>query len=132
MPTRSAAEEELWGQELASWDYLKAGNLRGYLSLLHNDVMAWPRHASAPMNKDAIFQHTLAIISVFQPPGVIIELKPLSIRVLDNVGIAQYQADIHVTLKPSMDERLRFTRTWLRTENGWKLIAGMNAPVAGS
>lgn len=129
MEPRSAAEEELWGQEQASWDYLKAGNLRAHLSLLHNDVMAWPRHASAPMNKDALFQHVLPMISAFQSPGVVIELKPLSIRVFGNVGIAQYQADIHVT--PSMSERLRFTRTWLRTEDGWRLIAGMNAPVPG-
>ena len=132
MATRSAAEEELWSQERASWDYLKAGNLRAYLSLLHNDVMVWPRHASAPMNKDAIFQHTLPMISAFQSPGVKIELKPQSIRVFGNVGIAQYQADIQVTQMRSISERLRFTRTWLRTEDGWRLIAGMNAPVPGS
>ncbi len=130
MPIRSAEEEELWGQEVASWDYLRTGNLRGYLSLLHDDVMAWPRHASAPMNKDAILQHTLALIVAFQSPGFTLDLKPLSVRVLGNVGIVQYQAHIHV--KPSEDEGLRFTRTWVRTENGWKLIAGMNAPVVGS
>jgi hypothetical protein len=128
--SRSAAEEELWAQEVASWDYLKTGNLRGYLSLLHDDVLAWPRDAAAPMNKDAIFQRTLARIALFQSPGFVIELKPLSVRVLGNVGIVQYQADIHV--KFSEDERLRFTRTWLRTENGWKLIAGMSAAMAGS
>ena len=72
MAGRSGAEEELWRQEQASWDYLKMGDLRGYLSLLHNDVMAWPRHASAPMNKDAIFQHTLPMISAFQSSGVTI------------------------------------------------------------
>ena len=132
MAGRSGAEEELWRQEQASWDYLKMGDLRGYLSLLHNDVMAWPRHASAPMNKDAIFQHTLPMISAFQSSGVTIDLKPLSIRVFGNVGIAQYQADIHLTVIRSTSERLRFTRTWLRTEDGWRLIAGMNARVAGS
>ena len=130
MPTRSAAEDELWGQEVASWDYLKAGNLRGYLSLLHDDVLAWPRHASSPMNRDAIFQYTVAQISAFQSPGFILELRPLSVRVLGNIGIVQYAAHIH--FKPSTDETLRFTRTWLQTENGWKLIAGMNAPLAES
>jgi uncharacterized protein (TIGR02246 family) len=132
MAARSAAEEELWRQEQSSWDHLKAGNLRGYLSLLHDDVMAWPRHASAPMNKDAIFQHVLPMISAFQSPGVTIDLEPLSIRVFGNVGIAQYQADIQLTPKRSTRERLRFARTWLRTEDGWRLIAGMNAPLPGS
>lgn len=132
MAARSAAEEELWKQEQASWDYLKAGNLSGYLSLLHNHVMAWPRHASAPMNKDAIFQHVLPMLSAFQSPGVTIRLEPLSIQVFGNVGVAQYRADILVTAMRRTSERLRFTRTWLRTEDGWRLIAGMNAPVPGS
>jgi uncharacterized protein (TIGR02246 family) len=132
MTPRSAAEDELWTQEQASWNCLRAGNLKGYLSLLHNDVMAWPRHAAAPMNKDAIFQHMLPMISAFQSPGTTIDLQPLSVRVLGNVGVAQYQADIHLGPMRSVSESLRFTRTWLRTEDGWKLIAGMNAPAPGS
>src|SRR5262245_45447557 len=130
MSTRSADEEELWRREVASWDYLRAGNLKGHLSLLHDDAMAWPHHASAPMNKEAILQRTLAMIAAFQSPGFTLDLKPLSVRVLGNVGIVQYQAHMHV--KPGTDESLRFTRTWLRTEDGWKLIAGMNAPAVGS
>lgn len=130
MPARSPAEEELWAQEVASWDYLKAGNLRGHLSLLHDEVLGWPRHAAAPMNKDEIFQHLVARIVVFQSPGFTVELDPLSVRVFGNVGIVQYRAHIRVGRRE--DERLRFTRTWLRTENGWKVIAGMSAPVGGS
>ena len=99
---------------------------------MHKDMMAWPRHATAPINKDAIFQHILPMMSAFQSPGFTIELKPLSIRVFGNVGIAQYQADIQLMLMRSTTERLRFTRTWIRTEDGWRLIAGMNAPVPGS
>ena len=129
MAARSAAEDELWSQEQASWNYLKAGNLKGYLSLLHNDVMAWPRHASAPMNKDAVFQHILPMISGFQSPGVTIELEPVSVRIFGNVGITQYRAQIEIR---GTSEKLRFTRTWLRTKDGWRLIAGMNAPVPGS
>jgi ketosteroid isomerase-like protein len=99
---------------------------------LHNDVVAWPPHAGAPMNKDAIFRHILPMIAAFQSPGVTIELKPLSIRVFGNVGIAQYQADIQLTPMRDTGEKLRFTRTWLRSEDGWRLIAGMSAPVPGS
>jgi len=132
MAARSPAEEEIWRQEQASWDYLRTGNLSGYLSLLHDDVMAWPRHAPAPLNKNAIFQHILPMLSAFQSPGVTIRLEPLSIRVLGNVGVAQYQADIRLTAMGRTSERLQFTRTWLRTEDRWRLIAGMNAPVPGS
>lgn len=132
MLARSAAEDELWGHEVAAWNHLKTGNLRGYLSLLHTDVMAWPRHAVAPLNKDAIFQRLLPAISMFQSPGYTVQLTPLSVRVFGDVGIAQYRADIRVTVRPGLDETLRFTRTWLRTEHGWRLIAGMNAPVTES
>lgn len=130
MATRSPAEDELWRQEVASWDYLRSGNLRAYLSLLHSAVTAWPRHAAVPLDKDAIFQRLLPQIALYQSPGYSVQLTPLSVRVFGDVGVAQYRADIHVSVKAGLDERLRFTRTWLRTENGWKLIAGMNAPVA--
>lgn len=118
MAERSGAEDELWAQEQASWNYLKVGNLQGHLSLLHDDVMAWPQHASAPMNKDAIFQHILAMIPAFQSPGITIALEPQSVRVFGNVGIVQYQVDIQSAVTRSMSEGLRFTRTWLRTEDG--------------
>ena len=127
MAARSAEEEELWSCEVASWDSLKAGNLRGHMSLLHDDVVAWPSHASAPMNKDAIVQHTLALFSALQSPDVTHELKPLSFRILGNVGIVQYEARIRVR---GQDERHKFSRTWLRTDGGWRLLAGMSAPVA--
>jgi ketosteroid isomerase-like protein len=119
---------DLWETELAAWDYLKTGNLKGYLSLLHDDVTAWPRHTSTPIGKDGIIQHTLAMISALQAPGVTIEFQPLSVRIFNNVGIAQYQANIRGTV-PSLNQKLRFTRTWLLTETGWKLIAGMNASI---
>lgn len=132
MATRSAEEDELWRQEVAAWDCLKAGDFRGYLALLHKDITAWPRHAAAPLGKDAIFQHMLPRVSLYQSPVFTVELTPLTVRVLGDVGIVQYRAHIRVAARPGVDETIRFSRTWLRTGNGWRLIAGMNAPVAGS
>ena len=130
MPGRSAAEDELWNQEVTCWDFLKSGTLRSHLSLLHNDISAWPHHAFAPVNKEGIFQYLLPRIAAFQSPGVLLELTPLAVRVLGNVGIVQYH--VHIKATPGVDQRLRVSRTWLRSDGGWKLIAGMSAPVTES
>lgn len=132
MAMRSAAEEELWRQEVAAWDLLKAGNLSGHMALMHKDVTAWPRHSPGPLHKDAIFQHMLPRVALYQSPGFTVKLTPLLVRVLGDVGVVQYRAHIHVPLKQGVEESVRFTRTWLRTESGWRLIAGMNAPAAES
>jgi ketosteroid isomerase-like protein len=62
MSIRSAPEEEVWQREVASWEYLKTGDLQSYLSLLHDDVVAWPSRRPMPAGKDAIFQHLVAML----------------------------------------------------------------------
>ena len=136
MSTRSTPEDEVWEREVASWEHLKVGDLRSYLSLLHDDVVAWPSHRSAPVNKDAIFQHLVAMLPALQSRALDVELRRLSVRLFDDVGVVHYEAHTRLRGRLGRDlpdgERHRFTRTWLRTENGWKLIAGMSAPITGS
>ena len=134
MTTRGAAEQEVWEREVACWEHLKAGDLKSFLSLIHDDVMAWPNGRPAPVDKNAIFQHLVAILPALQAHALTVELKPLSIRVFDNVGVVQYEAHMRYATKPGgrtvRDETQRYTRTWLRTGQGWQLIAGMSAPTA--
>ena len=128
---RGASEQEVWEQEVASWEYLKAADLTSYLALLHDDVMAWPDGRSAPVGKNAIFQHLVAILPTLQAHALTVELRPLAIRVFDDVAVVHYEAHTRAAMKPgpAHDQTKRYTRTWLRTERGWRLIAGMNAPV---
>jgi hypothetical protein len=134
MTTRGAAEQAVWEREVASWEHLKAGDVKSFLALFHDDVMAWPGGRPAPVDKNAIFQHLVAILPTLQAQALTVELTPLSIRVFDNVAVVQYEAHMRYVTKPGgravRDETQRYTRTWLRTGQGWQLIAGMSAPTA--
>ena len=130
---RGPSEQDVWAQEVASWEYLKAADLTSYLALLHDDVMTWPDGRSAPLGKNAIFQHLVAILPTLQAHALAVELKPLSIRVFGDVAVVHYEGRMRSTRRPgpgpAYDQTKRYTRTWLRTEHGWRLIAAMNAPV---
>jgi Domain of unknown function (DUF4440) len=134
MMARGAAEQEVWEREVASWEHLKAGDVKSFLSLFHDEVMAWPDGRPAPVDKNAIFQHLVAILPMLQAQALTVELTPLSIRVFDNVAVVQYEAHMRYATKPGgravRDDIQRYTRTWLRTGQGWQLIAGMSAPSA--
>jgi Domain of unknown function (DUF4440) len=134
MTTRGAPEQEVWEREVACWEHLKAGDLTSFVSLLHDDVTAWPSRRSTPVDKDGIVQHMLAILPALQAHALIVELKPLSIRVIDEVAVVHYEAHTRYAMKLGgrvlRDETQRYSRTWLRTERGWQLIAGMSAAPA--
>ena len=134
MTTRGVAEQEVWEREVASWEHLKAGDVKSFLSLFHEDVMSWPDGRPRPVDKNAIFQHLVAILPSLQAQALAVELTLLSIRVFDNVAVVQYEAHMRYRTKPGgravRDETQRYTRTWLRTGQGWQLIAGMSAPTA--
>ena len=132
---RGQPEQEVWKREVVSWEYLQSGDLTSYLALLHDGVMAWPISRAAPVGKDAIFQHLVAILPALQARALTVELKPLSIRVFDDVAVVHYEAHTRYAMKggpgPARDEMQRYCRTWLRTPRGWLLVAGMSAPAPG-
>src|SRR5215813_850418 len=134
MTPRGAAEQEVWEREVASWEHLRAGDVKSFLSLFHDDVTAWPDGRPRPVDKNAIFQHLVAILPMLQVHALTVELTPLAIRVFDNVAVVQYEAKMRYATKPGgrpiRDDTQRYTRTWLRTGEGWQLIAGMSAPAA--
>src|SRR5262245_9337066 len=133
MTPRGPSEQDVWAQEVASWEFLKAGDLTSYLGLLHEDVMAWPDGRSAPLGKNAIFQLLVAILPTLQTRGLTVELKPLSITVFDDVAVVHYEGRTRSASTPgpgpAYAQTKRYTRTWLRSQHGWRLIAAMNALV---
>src|SRR5262245_52127784 len=92
MTPRGAAEQEVWEREVASWEHLRAGDVKSFLSLFHDDVTAWPDGRPTPVDKNAIFQHLVAILPMLQAQALTVELTLLAIRVFDNVAIVQYEA----------------------------------------
>lgn len=131
--TSTNVTDELWHQEVAYWEYLKAADLDSYRSLWHEDVIGWPNNQPAPMDKDGIYQLVAGILASLQGPGSS-EIIRRSVRIYGNIGIAYYEAHITVTTKAGeiITTHERFTHTWLRSDNGWQIIGGMSAPLPGA
>ena len=48
----SAEQKEVWNLEKASYELLKAGDLKGYLGLWHQDAADWSFRGQAPITKE--------------------------------------------------------------------------------
>jgi ketosteroid isomerase-like protein len=126
------AEAEVWAQEVAYWDRLKAGDLSGFLSLLHDDVAAWPDDRPAPVGKDQIFQRLVAILPPLRPGALTVELRRVAVRTFGDVGVVHFEAHTRLVARPAPEHvsDSRGLHVWLRTASGWKLIGGMSGPGA--
>jgi ketosteroid isomerase-like protein len=122
----------LWSREVAYWEYAKAADLTSYLSLWHEDVVAWPNNQPSPIDKDSLRQIVDRGLASIQFKSV--DLKPLSVRIYGDTGIVYYEVNSVAITKDGTEiaTHERLTHTWLQTQNGWKIIGGMSAPLARS
>jgi ketosteroid isomerase-like protein len=123
---------DVWSQEVAYWDYLKAADLDHLLSLWHEDGVGWPEQPS-PLNIAAARPLFAEVLASLQLESCTFELRPISVRVYNNsVCITHYEAHKRLVTKDGAEiaSHTKCTHTWLRTENGWKMIGGMEAPLA--
>lgn len=124
--------DELWNREVAYWDYAKAADLTSYLSLWHEDVVAWPNNQPTPINKDNLREIVDRGFTSIQFKSV--DLKPLSVHICGDTGIVYYEIH-HVAITKDGTEFVtheRITHTWLKTQDTWKIIGGMSAPITPS
>jgi len=104
MATRPSPEQEAWDREVSSWERLQTGDLTGYLALLHDNVTVWPGDREAPVDKDAVFQHLIALLPAFQIGAFTIDLTRRSVRVFDDVAVIHYEGRVRHTLGPIREE----------------------------
>ena len=93
--------------------------------------MGWPNNQLTPMNKGSIYQLVAGMFADLDLVSMTVELKRMSVHVIDNIGITFYETYSHDTMKTGAEISTgeRMTHTWLRTGNGWKIIGGMSAPL---
>jgi ketosteroid isomerase-like protein len=131
MHEESDLKNEIWSQEVAYWEYLKATDIDAFMSLWHDDFIGWPNNQPVLANKAGMHQLVAGGLDAIQIKSVTYELNPLSVRVFDDIGIVYYKA--HVVVETVNGEEIatheRFTHTWLHTADGWKIIAGMSASL---
>ncbi|MBN1401116.1 MAG: DUF4440 domain-containing protein [Anaerolineae bacterium] len=132
MAEMSPLEEELWRQELALSERIKAGDLAGYLSFWHAQVSDWPDGQTAPVEREGVRQVVEAALAGGLLASAEVTLTPWAVRVFDGrVGIACYTSHVRVAAPEGGEIGLgqRVIHTWLRTDAGWRIIGGMGASL---
>jgi len=123
----SSQQKEVWQMEETYWRDVKAFDEAHYLTLWHENFLGWPRDQKTPIGKVALRD---AVHQKFQRKGTLdYEFLSKSVGVTGNVGITQYAVKSSFTgtggEKTSFNSRI--THTWLKTDQGWKIVGGMSA-----
>src|SRR5215471_1624474 len=120
----SVAEQAVWEQEEAYWQFVKTDNRQKYLDLWDDRFVGWPRLENNPIHKDNITR--------FMSERKVLDyrLEPLSVREFGgNVVITLYRATVDSRDRTGADDThaSRLTHTWMKTKKGWRIIGGMSA-----
>ncbi|MGJ7498641.1 YybH family protein [Variovorax sp. RT4R15] len=129
--TASSPEQEVWELELASWNHLRAGDLDAYMSLFHEDAVGWPNNQARPLDKSGLRELNARILSMIQSNAGAHELRQLSVHAFEGIVIAHFEVLGQAVTRTGQEFSVheRFTHTWMRNADGWKIIGGMSAPV---
>jgi len=153
----SAEQKEVWNLEKASYELLKAGDLKGYLGLWHQDAADWSFRGQAPITKE-FFE---SVFTTDKFPTVAYEKAMLSSGDLapsgeataglreagaidDKFIIAPYQAKYPrvnifgnvaiVYFRATTEEfsgypslHTRAIKIWMKQDGKWQRIGGMTA-----
>jgi len=125
----SPAEKEVWDQEESYWHALQVDDRESFLQLWDERFMGWPRYDSAPADKDGI-RHEFAPGTGSRGKVLDYKLEPLSVREYGKeVVITFYRAKVtRGRANREVETRTsRLTHTWMKTDQGWKIIGGMSA-----
>jgi len=133
MTGKPDSEDEVWRHEAAYWGYAESANLDSFLSFWHEDGIAWYSSQSIPLNKAGFRQHVADALARLRSDTLSFKPNPLSVRVYGDTAITYFELHTRAIKEDGSEfiEHERATHTWLRTENGWKLISGMQSPLAG-
>jgi ketosteroid isomerase-like protein len=132
MQGTSDLTDEVWSQEAAYWESLAAADLDAFLSLWHEDCIGWPNNQPVPINKAGLFKMLDTAFESIRFESASYELKPLSVRVIGEFGFVYYEAHASAETKDGQEiaTHEKYTHTWMRTANGWKIIGGMSASLS--
>jgi ketosteroid isomerase-like protein len=123
----SSQQKEVWQLEESYWTDVKDFNEAHYLKLWHDNFLGWPRDQPAPIGKKELAE---AVHSKFARKGAIdYEFLSKAVRVTNGVGITQYSVKSSFTGADGKKETFtsRITHTWIKTEEGWRIVGGMSA-----
>lgn len=126
-----SAEDQVWSQEQAYWQYVKAGDLENYRSLWHEKFLGWPFSSPEPARKAQITNW----IKLHNDKGDSLKeykLQPLVSQQTGDLVTTTYRIALTWVGKdgPARPETSRIIHTWIRGSDGkWRILSGMSAPV---
>jgi ketosteroid isomerase-like protein len=125
----SPEEQAVWQMEEVYWKDVQAGDVEHYLTLWHDRFVGWPCFSAEPSDKSRIGNWVQEIRDGHLK--FTYELKPLAVRVFDDVAVVQYAA-VYSTQYPDGTTSgagiwRKFTHTWKKTDGRWQIITGMCA-----
>ena len=115
----SAEQKEVWKMEIAYWDFLKEGDIKGYMKLWHKDVIAWPRWAPKPVGKEVLEKKNAG-----KPWFKLLsyDLKPLAINIVGNFAFIYYRYN-NVQVNNQISSA-RIGHIWMKQDGKWQIIGG--------
>jgi len=125
------AEDQVWSDEQAYWQYVKASDLDSYRALWHENFVGWPISGPEPARKAQITNW----IKLHTDKGETLKGYDLERLVSQQTGdlvtvtyrVSQTWAEKN---GPVSAVKSRIIHTWIRGSDGkWRIISGMSAPV---
>jgi len=122
----SPEQAEVWQGELNFYRYLKAKELKGFMSLWDEKFVGWPDFSELPQHKQDI---EAGVAAEFKDPAS--EALPASEPVPEAV---QVFGDVATTfyfwrIGSESASTYRITHTWRKGPQGWQIIGGMGCGV---
>jgi len=122
----SPEQAEVWQGELNFYRYLKAKDLKGFMSLWDEKFVGWPDFSELPQHKQDI---EAGVAAEFKDPAA--EALPASEPVPEAV---QVFGDVATTfyfwrIGGESASTYRITHTWRKGPQGWQIISGMGCAV---
>jgi ketosteroid isomerase-like protein len=113
----------VWQGELNYYRYLKAKDLKGFMSLWDENFVGWPDFSELPQHKKDI---ETGLAAEFKDPAA--EALPASEPMPEAVQVFGDVATTFYFWRTSAST-YRITHTWRKGPQGWQIIGGMGCGV---
>ena len=123
----SPEQAEVWRGELNYYRYLKAKDLKGFMSLWDENFVGWPDYSELPQRKKDI---EVGVAEEFKNPAA--EALSESAPVPEAVQVFGDVATTFYFLRGGSEKSpvsYRITHTWRKGPQGWQIIGGMSCGV---
>lgn len=127
----NTAQAEVWQGEIDYWDRVNSRDLSGYLDLWHPDFTGWPCGAAGPADLSGLAEFADGWFAGMTARGQRTVPTAEAVIVKNGFAVTYLSAVTNWTEAggASASKREKFVHTWQATDDGWKIIGGMCAPL---